>query len=320
MNKREQMNMVFQGAPLKRVPLGFWFHFLKDAETKDALKDPSMLFRSIAGHRAFIEGFQPDMVKVMSDGFFFYPSEGPINSLDELSHNVLELSGTHPFVTKQLELLRKVMEIDPHNNYFYNIFSPLTTLRFLLGYEKIIAFLKEDPRKLSLVLISVGKTLSALAYEVANISDGIYLSVQNPNKSIFSDEFYKEFISPSEQMVLDSASNGRNILHICGYSGVRNNVAFFSNYKAQAFNWAVNVESFPLSIGRKCFIGKVLIGGFQNTKDSILYKGTRDDIINFTKGIIKDAGASSLIIGADCTVPNDISLDRLSWVREAAEL
>jgi hypothetical protein len=59
------------------VPVGFWFHFLKDAETGDALKDPGMPGRDLAGHKAFIEAFKPDMVKVMTDGFFFYPRKGP---------------------------------------------------------------------------------------------------------------------------------------------------------------------------------------------------------------------------------------------------
>jgi uroporphyrinogen decarboxylase len=118
-------------------------------------------------------------------------------------------------------------------------------------------------------------------------------------------------------MVLNAAEKGRNILHICGYAGVRNNVRFFKDYGAQAFNWAVTVEGLSLKEGREIFPSKVLIGGFPNTQGSLIHKGSKDDIVKFTKSVIKDAGSKSLMIGADCTVPGDIDLTRLEWVREA---
>ena len=38
-----------------------------------------------------------------------------------------------------------------------------------------------------------------------------------------------------------------------------------------------------------------------------------------TKRILNAAGRKGIILGADCTVPKDISFDRFEWVREAAK-
>jgi uroporphyrinogen decarboxylase len=317
MNKKDLIDAVFQGQELPRVPVGFWFHFLENAETEDATKNTSMLQDSLEGHRAFIQGFDPDMVKVMSDGFFFYPSEGPLERAKDLSTAIPALEERHPFINLQVELLGDVMAVDKANSYFYNIFSPLTTLRFLVGYPKLISFLKEDPAEVASALSRIGKSLGLIAKSANKLGSGIYLSVQNPDINSFTDAFYREYISPSDKMLLEAASPGRRILHICGYAGVRNNVEFFQDYEAEAFNWAVNVEGVSLMEGRRIFFGKVLIGGFANTKDSLIYKGSKEDIEAYTRNLITEAKPKSLIIGADCTVPGDINLDRLRWVREA---
>jgi uroporphyrinogen decarboxylase len=324
MSKKEFLDKVFAGESLPRVPVGFWFHFLEEAETGDALKDPRLFGQNIEGHRAFIEKFDPDLVKVMSDGFFGYPADGDLDSLGGLETAIQDVGPSHPWIARQVELLGKVMEIDPKNNFFYNIFSPMTTLRFLIGFQRTYAFLKESPERVSGVLSRIGVGLASLATAVVRDAggSGIYLSVQNPDLGSFSDAFYASHVTPSDLQVLGAAiaAGGRNILHVCGYAGVRNNVGFFSSYGADAFNWAVNVEGVPLSAGRALFPGKVLIGGFPNTKGSVIHAGTHDEISAWTKKIIQDAGPKALIVGADCTVPGDTSLKRLSWVRDAARL
>ena len=66
-------------------------------------------------------------------------------------------------------------------------------------------------------------------------------------------------------------------------------------------------------------ICSAVIGGFGNTVNDLLYKGTKEEIQAEAKKLIAEAGRTGVILGADCTVPRDISLDRLEWVREAAE-
>lgn len=61
-----------------------------------------------------------------------------------------------------------------------------------------------------------------------------------------------------------------------------------------------------------------MIGGFDNTEQGVLYRGSRTEIEEETRRILSSAGRTGVILGADCTVPKDIDSQRFNWVREAA--
>ena len=46
----------------------------------------------------------------------------------------------------------------------------------------------------------------------------------------------------------------------------------------------------------------------------------REAIEQETRRLVAEAGSRGLILGADCTVPDDFQLERLDWVRQAAVL
>ena len=100
------------------------------------------------------------------------------------------------------------------------------------------------------------------------------MSVQTIQDISVGPDLYNEVIAPSELSVLTAAiaAGGKNILHVCGYEGVRNNLSLFKNYPAHAVNFAAAVEGISLSQGKQLFGGKAIIGGFANTANGILYK------------------------------------------------
>ncbi|MDR2460580.1 MAG: uroporphyrinogen decarboxylase [Deltaproteobacteria bacterium] len=316
---KEHIESTFALQKTQRAPVGFWYHFLPDAETGDGLKDGSFLERSVNAHSAFIRDFKPDMVKIMSDGYFFYPTLEPILELNKLEA-IITIDSEHPWISLQVALVKKIKELFPDLPYFYNIFSPSTTLKFMLGKNKLNSFLKEDPQRVARALTRMAKAQMVLAEKVIEAQiDGIYLSVQNPSLEDFDKDFYQNFIAPAELMILTAANKagGKNILHICGYGGVRNRLADFANYEAQAISWAKNVEGNSFHEMREIFGKKAFIGGFPNTKDSVLHIGNRKEIESFTDKILDEAGnLEGIIVGADCTVPSDTGLERLNWVRE----
>jgi uroporphyrinogen decarboxylase len=116
-----------------------------------------------------------------------------------------------------------------------------------------------------------------------------------------------------------NAVGGRSILHVCGYGGVRNNLESFKDYPASVFSWAVNVEGVSLGRGRRLFGGKTVLGGFPNTEGSIIQTGTKLAVEEFTQALLDEAGRTGVIIGADCTIPSDTPLERLGWIRDAAQ-
>ena len=133
---------------------------------------------------------------------------------------------------------------------------------------------------------------------------------------------YQTYIEPSNIKVLEAANQagGVNILHICGFQGASNDVTIFKDYPAQVFNWATHHEAVSLPQGQELFHGKAVLGGFENGKQSLLYGGRKAALQEETKRLLAEAGTRGVLLGADCTVPDDFELERLDWIRQAAIL
>ena len=79
------------------------------------------------------------------------------------------------------------------------------------------------------------------------------------------------------------------------------------------------VENIDLAEGRGRFPGKVLMGGFDNRPGALLHTGSREAIQAETRRILQEAGREGIILGADCSLPQDIDNAHLRWVIEAME-
>ncbi|MDR2142713.1 MAG: uroporphyrinogen decarboxylase [Deltaproteobacteria bacterium] len=317
--RRELIFQALDNQPVSRVPTGFWFHFLPQAETEDWRENPRLLELNVAGHQAFLRAHRPDMVKIMTDGFFLYPTPGLFQPVD-LSL-VMALDPGHNWIRAQASLARRVRAIQEDAAYFYNIFSPITSLRLKIGLERLKLFHQAQPEAFAKALGRLTQGLINLIRSVLvdGKADGIYLSVQNPDQSYFSEDFCRQVLAPGEKALLLAARElgGRNILHICGHSQVRNNLALYADYPAEAFNWAVNLEGVSLGAGRAIFGGRAVLGGFDHAPGSLLTQESRERIKATARELIREAGPEGLILGADCALPSDIELERLEWVREA---
>lgn len=321
MSKRERLLKAFNNEKVDRVPVGFWFHYLEEEEFGEALEKPELIERSIQSHKKYIEDLDPDFVKIMSDGFFHYPSTvlKNLNKADKL-RSIKPLGKNHPWIQGQVNLVKRVNEFLDDTSSFYNIFSPATLLRFTIGNRKFIDFFREDHEAVIYALDVIAKDLGELSSLVINEggAEGIYLSVQNPENSEFTFDEYREYITPSEKHVLNIANEAslNNILHCCGYDGNKNDVTLWKDYNAKAINWAVTIEGISLDEGKKIFNGKAVIGGFDSRNGSLIQIGSKEEIEEFTEYLIRESGKVGVIIGADCTVPRGIDIEKLKWVKE----
>jgi uroporphyrinogen decarboxylase len=294
-----------------------------------------MFEENTQGHLKFYREFQPDFVKIMSDGFFIYPGREFLEAERAADlRKVRPLGPRHPWIEKQLDFVKTLTDhFGKEVLSFYNIFSPLGYFKFgrlsskgspeaLLG-----EFIREDREALAQALNAVAEDLADLARRVIAEAgaDGIYLSVQDPEDGRVDDEARRRILAPAEIRVLEAAASSSgapegplNILHICGYGGHRNRLSRYTGYPAQIFNWACALEGVSLEEGKRLFGGRPVIGGFDNTKEGVLYQGTEEEIKAETRRIIAEVGKTGVALGADCTVPRDLDLRRLRWVREAA--
>jgi uroporphyrinogen decarboxylase len=340
MNKRNWILKTLRHEKTPQVPVGFWFHFVPD-ELRDGFVYPEIFEQNIRGHKNFYRDFQPDFIKIMTDGFFIYPGQEfrSVRTATEL-WGLKSIGADHPWIEKQVEFTKTLTGIFGQELLcFYNIFSPATTFKFVrlgsaefrasgLSADVVLAnFLREEPEAVQHALNIVAGDLAILARRVIEEggADGIYLSAQDLADPRNPADTFRTILAPADITVLEAANAARsgagepvNILHICGYEGHRNDLNHFVEYPAQVINWAAVFEGISLGEGKRLFGDRPVIGGFDNTAGGLLYRGTEAEIKAETRRLIREAGETGLILGADCTLPRDISLRRLQWVREAA--
>lgn len=330
MNKRELVMKVMDGGIGERTPIGFWWHFLPDAKSHVAgYQDPATVDRVVEGNKKMFAEFDPDMVKIMSDGFFVHPSivENDVHTPDALD-KITHITKDHPWVQKQIELINRVYDLtDGETLVVYNMFSAVQQLRLYTEYALAdLASYKE------LMINNTEKTLKALKVveEDTNMLleeikkhtkiDGIYYSVQMLQHPEATEEFHQKWIVPSDLVTMNKINSlwDYNILHICGYEHYHNKVEFFKQYPCKCYNWATHTDKISMSEGKKIFNASVC-GGFDNNAGTLIDSGNLDDLKDYTKNLIKEAGRAGLIIGADCTIPGNTDKRRLDVIRNAAK-
>ncbi|MFZ2811059.1 MAG: uroporphyrinogen decarboxylase family protein [Lactococcus raffinolactis] len=323
--KRVRFQAVLDGEAVDRIPTGFWYHFFKD-ELVEATSQADLIADNVTGHQKFISNFEPDFIKLMSDGYFHYPNASKWRKAsDEELLAVTSIGKDHVWLTEQAELVKSQHAKFSEDIFsFYNIFAPATYLKFALGGDdQLVNFVNGHSKQaIQHIFDIVSQDIADLAVAVIKqgSADGIYYSTQNI-QSTSDQTIFNQWVKPSDLTVLKAAkaAGGTNVLHICGYEGASNRLTDFSDYPADIVNWATAVEGVTLSQGRSIFPNQVLLGGFGNTTKDVLYQGTIDDIAAATQAIITAFGDDTrFLIGADCTVPRDIDLKHLQAARKAA--
>ena len=270
---------------------------------------------------------------MMSDGFFIYPSNvySPlVSSIQELA-SIESIGENHPWIQQQVEVVQAIRATFTEDiASFYNIFSPISYLKRWFrteasrGDKEVADLFLENPELFSEILDVIAEDIAILTKKIIQDggADGIYLSTQEIQDERITAELYQTYIEPSNIKVLEAANQvgGVNILHICGFQGASNNVTIFKDYPAQVFNWATHHEAVSLPQGQELFHGKAVLGGFENGKQSLLYGGSKAKLQEETKRLLAEAGTRGVLLGADCTVPDDFELERLDWIRQAAIL
>lgn len=332
MTKRERFLNVLANKPVDRVPVAFFHHFLEDwNDFGMGIQNRAVFEKNIEGHRIALNGFNPDVAKIMNDSLMLMPVEASFVEKSSDLRKIEPLSINSEFIKCTLELTQRVREIyEPTGAPIYaTSFSPTLVLRSALpfgrrpglgGSETLIKrFIAEDPE-------AVGAACKVLSEGIIQLNrlllqeggvDGIYMSVNNPD-GFFPDEVYRTCISPHEKAVLDDANqlSDINMLHICGFIGKGNDLRQFTDFEAAAYNWDVHTEKVSLGEGKQLFGGKAVFGGFE--QKGVIYHGTREEVEAYAWSILDEAGQVGIMLGADCTVPADIEDTRLEWVRKAA--
>ncbi len=314
---------VLKNKSVDYVPILLFHHFCNEKDWDQGLVNSSAFEKNIIGHKNAREIFDPDVIKIMNETLMMMPVD--LSFIKEAAdlQKIKPIPMDCGFVRKSVELTKKSIECFEGSDapIFTTAFSPNYTLRWCMRHreEDLLQFIEKDPGSLVIALKSIAKSLiefNRVLIEETRV-DGFYYCVNNQN-NFFEDSFFETYVAPYEKEVLERANelSDTNILHICGYDGLSNNLKLFKDFEAAAVNWDVKAEGVSLKEGKKLFGGKAVIGGFE--QDQVIYNGTREEVEKATFDILDQCGQIGIIIGAGCTLPTDIEEIRLEWVRQAS--
>ncbi len=356
-DRRQLVLDALQQRPVPRVPVGFWWHYYTVPAplqyVQNQMKGPSKVpprliwkilpnnpFKgyeseriwrtNLEGHQRDYTALQPDFVKIMSDGFFSHPSivENEVSSGADLA-SIKRIDPDHPWISRQVELVRDL--VDFYNGEvlaFYNIFAPIQQFRLFVEYIikdvagfQDLMFTHREQLAHAAEVIAADTIVLLERLHAETAVDGIFYSVQSAQRTECDRAHHDRYIKPSDLQVLNRINElwPHNILHICGYEHYQNDLEYYAGYPAAAYNWAVHTEGVSLARGREIFPG-ALLGGFDNNPGALLDSGSTSEVASYTQGLVTEVGPKGLIIGADCTIPRTVSLDRINLIRYAAEV
>lgn len=323
MNKKQRLMAVLNHEKPDRIPAGFWFHFEGEQAQGAAC---------VQAHVDFYRATDIDFIKIMSDDLG-YPLRVSIDCAQDWL-KVQPLPAEDPFFSDTVERCAGINAAVGDECYtFYNFFSPFNIVRacdvftanVLNGRtwdETVMAHLREDPAALRHALNVIAEDLARLARRVISEGGclGIYQSLQGAEKGRMTAQEYDSVVKPSDMTVLDAlnAASPYNILHLCSWAGDANDLSYWKDYPGRVKNWGTGVEELPLWHGREYFgPDTVLLGGLDNRRDHPLYSGAKEQVQAEVRAVLEHMGDTPFILGADCTVPNTIDLDRIRWALEA---
>lgn len=309
MTKFERVMNVIQGKDIDYTPTGFWLHFPKDTlESVD---------KTIEAHLNFLKETDIDLFKIMNENEFRNTEKISVPSDWK---NLRVYDKNHIKIRTQNDLLKKIVDKNQGNTVVLGTVHGLVAslshssgISYTTSYKLMNEHFKTGRKEIEAAMDKIVESTINMAQATLEAGvDGIYYAILGGEKHKFSKEIFEEFIKPREMEIIKNLSNkkGFNILHIC-----KDNVDLerYSEYPFEVVNWGLYDSDYSLEDGFKIFKNKTILGGFDD-RSGVLIDGSYDEIENYTQNLLSNMKGRKFILGADCTLPTEISYERIKQV------
>ena len=315
MNKRERVIAAFKGQETDHVPVCMWQHVPEKYWADDNLFAECQL-------NAY-KNTDVDFVKLSGDRYFTWPSPvlDRIEKAEDL-YRLEPLGPNHPHIRGQIERTKKIVAgLKGECVALYLVFVPLSCLRLKIGYPKMMQLIRENPDAMKYACNVIAEDQKLLVNGIIREAgaDGIFYSVQNGEVDRFTYEEYRDWVTPSDKAVLDYANSisDMNAIHFCAWEGTPNRLSVWEDYHAPVISWSRYMDIPDIREAKKHF-GCTVWGGFDNRPGTFLYTASREEIEKETANLIQQGGKQGYILGADCSIHDELQEERIRWVAEAA--
>lgn len=315
MNKKERVQAAIDKQPVDHVPACFSLHFPREIAFGDA---------AVKAHLDFYRQTDCDILKIMNENLV--PAIGEMNSPADWA-KVPAYNRHSPFMQQQLDMIKRILDEAGDAYSLATIHdicaSTIHPLEAKYGYEPVRRLFVEQMRTNKQPMLDarqrIADAMSDLAQACIEIGcNGVYYAALGAEKHFFTDEEFAEAVEPFDRQILTAIreADGDIFLHIC-----KNNLNMqrYRNYPdlCDVVNWGVYEVPFSLEEGRKLFPNATIMGGLAN-RSGVMVDGTIEELQAAVRSLIADFGSTGFILGADCTLPTDIPVERIRAAVHAA--
>ncbi|MBN2852702.1 MAG: uroporphyrinogen III decarboxylase [Clostridia bacterium] len=316
MEKRQRVINAIRGEKVDFVPTCFSLHF-----------DKSKAFgaEGVSSHLQFFKETDTDIEKIMNE--HLVPFMGHIRIPDDWNQ-IRNISLNDHFMKEQLSMVDQILQSSDSSAFRIGtlhgvVASAIHPIEAVYGYEKVRELLCSHLREKSQPVLDAFKRIAEgmcrLAEKYINMGlDGIYYAALGGESYYFTDEEFEKHIAPLDKMILEATkkADGTTILHMC-----KNhlNLDRYQSYTSvvDVFNWGIYEDNIMLDEGRALFKDKAIMGGLQN-RAGVVVDGSKDELADEVKRIIKNQETSKFILGADCTLATEMPYDRIKLIVDTA--
>ena len=332
MTKLQLVKDALSGKIVERTPASFWLHFPKDQSAGQACID---------AHLDFLKRTDVDFLKIMNDGLDYKLPEGVKITCGADWRQIKPQGKDSTYVREAVERVKAITAaVGDEVATFYTVFAPVTIARhhvvvdYFQPYKKEIVKGGDDDELLRKYLAedeeAVLQGLDAIAEDTATLiravieeggATGVFISIMSGEIDRFSREEYFRWVRPTDLKIIEAANaaSDYNIVHYCGYTGVPNDLQRWLDYPAKVVNWHTSTDHLDPAQAREVFgSDKILLGGMDNGFESILFKGTEEEIRAEVTRLVTTNKDTPFVLGADCTVPPMTDWEHIRWAVDAA--
>jgi uroporphyrinogen decarboxylase len=309
MNKRELVLSLLDGRKQQTyIPAAFFIHF---GETYRRGRS------AVEKHLEYFRYTGMDIIKIQYETEF--PRVPEIEKPEDWSR--MPFYG-RDFYDNQLYIAKSLIEAGKREALvIMTLYSPFMCARSTVGgEERITAHIKEAPDEVKKGMDIITESLMGFVKGCIELGiDGFYASTQGGESQRFSDPvFFDTCIKPYDVLLMEEMNRSCifNILHICDFRGKYDNLNPFWEYPGHVVSYGKELggkESCAKEMYR--MFGRPVMGGMD--RKGVLATGGEAEIRARVLEVLREA-PDKFILGADCTLPDNVNWDNIRTAVAAA--
>jgi len=200
------------------------------------------------------------------------------------------------------------------------LYSPFMCAGHTASLPLLTAHLQEDPEPVRKGLETISSSLMLFVKECVRLGvDGFYASTQGGEAGRFRDpQIFSRYIKPFDLVLMNEINRSCvfNILHVCDYHAPYADLSPFLDYPGHVVNCNPQLTSRKLAWKEVAGMFKrPCMGGMD--RHGIIASGSREEIRKAVIQTLADV-TEPFVLGADCTLPNDIAWENIRTAISAA--